>query len=126
VGGSGSQQSALHNSDEVVASFEDCDVLKGISGDNQQIGQFAGFHGADFVAASQQFGAIFRGAGEHFKRAEADVFDEEGQFASVVAVWVPGKTVVAAHAEAATGFQDHAGTFSAAVECFLVPIDDSL
>ena len=78
------------------------------------------------MASAEQFCAIFGGAGEDFQGAKADVFDEECQFASVVTVGVPGEAVVTTHSEAAAGSEDHAGTFGSPVQCFLVPINDSL
>src|SRR5262249_54453714 len=110
----GLDDAALHHGEEARAVLQDGDVRQHVAVHHQHVGQLARLERAQLVAAAQDLGTRFGGAGEDVQRAQADVLDEEGQLLGVVAVRVPGEAVVAAHAEPSARPQDHAGTLGAA------------
>lgn len=116
----------LHDGDEFFAVLEERDVFQDIAIDDEEIGEFSGFDGADFPFAAEDFGSGSGGAGDDLEGIEADVFDEEFEFAGIVAVGIPTEAVVAPHAESSADFENLSSAFGSGFEGFLVAIDDAL
>jgi lysophospholipase L1-like esterase len=114
----------LHHREEPRAVFQHGDVGQDIAVDDQDVGELAGLDGPELVDAAHDLGAGLRGAGDHFHRRQPDVLDEEGQLLGVITVRVPGKPVVATHAESAAGAEDHPGALGTPFERFLVAVND--
>src|SRR6185436_13088205 len=117
---------ALEDRDEPAPVLEDLDVVERIAVDDQDVRELAGLKRADLLVAAEDLGAGLRGAAERVGGGEADLLHEEGELLRVVAVGGPGEAVVAAHAERAAGVEDPARAVGAALEGFLVAVDDPL
>ena len=96
----------LHHRDEAGAIFKQADVANHVAIHHQDVRQFPHLKSSQLVIAPQDRGPRVCRALDYFAGSQSDMLNEESELASVIAMWVPGKAVVASHPQPPTSAED--------------------